>query len=139
MQRLLPFVLVACGATSETPQTAPQPASVRPAESAPDPEEPTHDPEQPTQDPEQAAAVLVHEIDGQRVDAATFDALFSRLTLDPTPYEGETVVNADGSYGGASELYHARVGAVVYRYEFHTYRTESGGLGESRRLIRESP
>lgn len=81
--------------------------------------------------------VVSYAIDGVGVDEATFNALFERLDVDDEPYEGESVVEPDGSYGGAGESFHAREGNVSYRYECHTYPREDGREGQSRLLFRE--
>jgi len=79
-----------------------------------------------------------YAIEGDPVDQATYEALFNRLKVDATPYSGETVENPDGSYGGGGEVFHARDGDILYRYEFHTYPRDDGKVGESYMLFRET-
>ena len=85
------------------------------------------------------SVVRYYAIDGKPVDQATFESLFGRLEVEEIADSGETVVNPDGSYGGAGETFHARDGDVAYRYEFHTYPRDDGRVGESRLLFREDP
>lgn len=81
--------------------------------------------------------VIAYAIDGNIVDEATFNALFERLEVDEQSFGGETVVEPDGSYGGAGQLFHARDGDVSYRYEFHTHPRDDEREGQSRMLFRE--
>lgn len=89
----------------------------------------------PSSDTDQV--IRQYSIEGEPVDQATYKALFDRLVVDATPYSGETVENPDGSFGGAGEVYHARDGDILYRYEFHTYPREDGKVGESYMVSRE--
>ena len=113
------------------PATEPaEPAAAEPAE----PTEPTRGPVEPG---DSNGPVIAYAIDGTLVDEATFNALFERLDVDDEAYEGETVVEPDGSYGGAGESFHARDGDVSYRYDFSTYPRADGREGQGRMLTRE--
>ncbi len=75
-------------------------------------------------------------IDGEQVDEAAFSALHSRLTIEPEAFQGETVENEDGSYGGASESFRARDAETEYIYTSAVFRAEDDTTTESRILNR---
>ncbi len=133
---VLTLFALGCGGAG---QTAPaQPVNDKSQQDQVAPTQASADASAPTATAEEDSVVRSYAIDGATVDKATFDALFSRLDVDETPFEGETVVNPDGSYGGAGEMFHASEGDAKYRYEFHTYPVDEDRVGESYMLIRET-
>lgn len=86
-------------------------------------------------DPAAAGPPVRYFIEDDEVDQATFEALFSRLTIDEEPLEAETVENEDGSYGGNGATYGAREGETEYRYRVTSF-VEGDEASESRSIRR---
>lgn len=129
-------VLGACGSapSPKSPSASSHDASAGHSRTVP-PSEPKGDLVEP--DNISDGPVIAYAIDGNSVDEATFSALFDRLLVEEQAYEGESVEEPDGSYGGAGQLFHALDGDVPYRYEFHTYPRDDEREGQSRMLFRE--
>lgn len=139
MRAFFLLVVMGCGSSQSheaplreaTPAEVPEPAA---------PSEPVSEPDGEPMDsanPPEDGPVIAFAIDGESVDEETFNALFDRLDVDQRAYEGESVVQPDGSYGGAGQSFHARDGDVSYRYEHHTHPRDDGREGVSRLLFRE--
>ncbi len=112
-------------------------------EASPDPvaEEPVADGPTATEPSQPGAVRHVFSIDGAMVSAEAFAVVFARLRVEETAYQGETVENQDGSYGGASESFHAFDGDVAYDYTVSTvpHAEGQGGYTEGRSLQRVDP
>ena len=129
-----------CGGASTAEPSAPKDMGEEMEKNTKTPEVPSTTPEGTSPDASQGSDQIIrhYAIEGEPVDQATYEALFSRLKVDASPHSGETVENPDGSYGGGGEVYHAHDGDILYRYEFHTYSRPDGKVGESYMLSRET-